>query len=279
MTSWTTEIKPKSGWFDVNAAELWHYRDLIFMFVNRDFVAQYKQTILGPLWFLLQPLFSTVIFTVIFSRVAHIPTDTVPPFLFYMAGNVVWGYFSNCFSSTSTTFVSNAAIFGKVYFPRLVMPVSTVISRFIMFLIQFALFIAFYAYFLFKGAPVRPNAWMLLLPVLLLQMAIMGLGFGVLVSALTTKYRDLTFLVTFGVQLWMYATPIVYPLSQVPQKFRLLMDLNPMTSVVEVFRYAFLGRGTIDAASIGLSWLVTLAVLVIGVVLFSRVEKTFMDTV
>ena len=277
--SWTTHIKPKSGWLDVSMAELWEYRDLIIMFVNRDFVAQYKQTILGPLWFLLQPLFSTVIFTIIFSRVAHIPTDSIPPFLFYMAGNVVWGYFSNCFNATSTTFVSNAAIFGKVYFPRLVMPVSTVISRFVMFIIQFALFLVFYGYFYLKGAPVRPNVWMLSLPALLLQMAIMGLGFGILVSALTTKYRDLTFLVSFGIQLWMYATPIVYPLSQVPRKYRPLMDLNPMTSVVEVFRYSFLGQGTVDAASIGLSWAVTLIVLALGVVLFSRVEKTFMDTV
>jgi len=175
--------------------------------------------------------------------------------------------------------VSNAAIFGKVYFPRLVMPVSTVISRFIMFIIQFSLFIAFYGYFYLKGAPLKPNIWMLALPVLLLQMAIMGLGFGILISALTTKYRDLTFLVTFGIQLWMYATPIVYPLSQVPARYRLLMELNPMTSVVELFRYSFLGKGSISGAGIGLSWTVTLLVLAIGIVLFSRVEKTFMDTV
>jgi lipopolysaccharide transport system permease protein len=277
--AWTTEIKPKSGWFDIDLAEVWHYRDLVMMFVNRDFVAQYKQTILGPLWFLLQPLFSTVIFTVIFSRVAHIPTDNIPPFLFYMAGNVVWGYFSNCFNATSNTFVSNAYIFGKVYFPRLVMPVSTVISRFIMFVIQFALFLGFYIFFFAKGAPLRPNVWIFALPLLLLQMALMGLGFGVLISSLTTKYRDLTFLVAFGIQLWMYATPIVYPLSQVPQKYRLLMNLNPMTAVTEMFRYSFLGQGTINATYLGISWGITLAVLGMGIVLFSRVEKTFMDTV
>jgi lipopolysaccharide transport system permease protein len=275
----TTEIKPKSGWFNIDLAEVWRYRDLVMLFVNRDFVAQYKQTVLGPLWFLIQPLFSTLIFTVIFSNVAHIPTDNVPPVLFYMAGTVVWGYFSNCFNATSTTFVSNAAIFGKVYFPRLVMPVSTVISRFIMFAIQFALFLAFYGYFFLKGSPIKPNAWIFALPLLLFQMALMGLGFGVLVSALTTKYRDLTFLVSFGIQLWMYATPVVYPLSQVPQKYLLYMYLNPMTGVVELFRYSFLGQGTINFTCIALSWATTLVVLVLGIVLFSRVEKTFMDTV
>lgn len=279
MTPWTTVIKPKTGIFDIDLSELWRYRDLVMMFVHRDFVAQYKQTILGPLWFLLQPLFSTIIFTIIFSNVAHISTDNVPPFLFYMAGTVVWGYFSNCFNATSTTFVTNAAIFGKVYFPRLVMPLSTVISRFIMFAIQFLFFLVFYGYFLARGAPLAPNAWIFALPLLLFQMALMGLGFGVLISSLTTKYRDLTFLVSFGVQLWMYATPIVYPLSQVPEKYRLLMYCNPMTSVVELFRFSFLGEGTINPLSIGLSWAVTLCVLGIGVVLFSRVEKTFMDTV
>ena len=278
-TSWTTEIKPKSGWLDINLAEVWRYRDLVMMFVNRDFVSQYKQTILGPLWFLLQPLFSTIIFTIIFSNVAHIPTDNIPPFLFYMAGNVMWGYFSNCFNATSNTFVNNAYIFGKVYFPRLVMPVSTVISRFVMFIIQFGLFILFYLYFFAKGAPLHPNAWVFALPLLLLQMALMGLGFGILISSLTTKYRDLTFLVAFGIQLWMYATPVVYPLSQVPQKYRLLMNLNPMTAVTEVFRYSFLGQGTVNATYIVISWVITLAVLGLGIVLFSRVEKTFMDTV
>lgn len=221
----------------------------------------------------------TIIFTVIFSRVARIPTDNVPPFLFYMAGNVVWGYFSNCFNATSTTFVTNAAIFGKVYFPRLVMPLSNVITRLFMFIIQFGLFAVFYGYFLMKGAPIRPNLWVLTMPLLLLQMALMGLGFGILVSSLTTKYRDLTFLVTFGVQLWMYATPIVYPLSQIPAKYRLLMNLNPMTSVVEVFRFAFLGQGTVSAEGIWCSLIETLLVLAIGTVLFNRVEKTFMDTV
>jgi len=229
---WTTEIKPRRSLFDLNLREIWQYRDLTLLFVKRDFIAQYKQTILGPLWFLLQPLFSTVIFTIIFSRVARIPTDNVPPFLFYMAGNVVWGYFSNCFNATSTTFVTNAAIFGKVYFARLVMPLSNVITRLFMFIIQFGLFAAFYGYFLMKGAPIRPNIWILSMPLLLLQMALMGLGFGILISSLTTKYRDLSFLVAFGVQLWMYATPIVYPLSQIPAKYRLLMNLNPMTSVV-----------------------------------------------
>lgn len=277
--TWTTEISPRRNLFDIDFKEIWRYRDLIALFVNRDFVAQYKQTILGPLWFLLQPLVSTVIFTVIFSNVAHISTDNVPPFLFYMAGTVVWGYFSNCFNATSNTFVNNAAIFGKVYYPRLVMPVSIVITRFIMFIIQFGLFAGFYCYFFLKGAPLRPNLWMLSMPLLLLQMALMGLGFGILVSSLTTKYRDLSFLVAFGIQLWMYATPIVYPLSQVPSKYRLLMNLNPMTSVVEVFRLAFLGQGTVSVSGIWCSWIITILVLGIGTVLFNRVEKTFMDTV
>jgi lipopolysaccharide transport system permease protein len=277
--TWTTEIKPRRRLFDIDLGEIWRYRDLTLLFVKRDFIAQYKQTILGPLWFLLQPLFSTVIFTVIFSNVAHISTDHIPPFLFYMAGNVVWGYFSNCFNATSTTFVTNAAIFGKVYFPRLVMPLSNVITRIFMFIIQFGLFAGFYAYFLWKGAAMRPNLWMLSMPLLLLEMALMGLGFGILVSSLTTKYRDLTFLVGFGIQLWMYATPVVYPLSQVPQRYRFLMNLNPMTSVVELFRRAFLGQGTVSLSGIGCSWAVTLLVLALGILLFNRVEKTFMDTV
>jgi lipopolysaccharide transport system permease protein len=276
---WTSEIKPKTNWFDINLSELWHYRDLLVLFVKRDFIAQYKQTVLGPLWFLIQPLFSTIIFTVIFSRVAHIPTDNVPPFLFYMAGTVIWGYFSNCFTATSNTFVGNAAIFGKVYFPRLIIPLSSVVTRFMMFAIQFFLFLCFYGYFYLKGAPVKVNAWAFSLPLLLLEMALMGLGFGILVSSLTTKYRDLTFLVTFGIQLWMYATPVVYPLSQVPERYRIWMDLNPMTAVVEIFRYALLGQGTIEPLCIGLSWAVTLLILGLGVVLFNRVEKTFMDTV
>ncbi len=275
---WTT-IRPRNGWFDVDLAGLWRYRDLISLFVRRDFVSVYKQTILGPLWFLLQPLFSTIVFTVIFGKVAHIPTDGLPEMLFYMAGIVTWNYFSACLTKTSDTFSTNAAIFGKVYFPRLTVPVSIVITNLITFAIQFSLFLAFAGYFYFKNAAVKPNAMMLLMPFLLLQMAALGLGFGILVSSLTTKYRDLAYAVGFGVQLWMYATPVVYPLSQIPQKWQWLYALNPMVSIVETFRYAFLGAGTINLGNSMLSLASTLLVLVAGIILFSRVEKTFMDTV
>lgn len=278
-SDWTTLIRPRSGWFDINLSELWSFRDLILLFVRRDFVAYYKQTILGPFWFLLQPLFSTLVFTIIFGKIAHIPTDGLPQILFYMSGITVWNYFSSCLTSTSNTFVNNAGIFGKVYFPRLVVPISVVITNLLTFTIQFGLFLAFLFYFYFNGSSIRPGWWILLTPLLLVQMAALGLGVGILVSSMTTKYRDLAFAVGFGVQLWMYATPIVYPLSQIPTKWQWLFALNPMTAIVETFRYAFLGSGTIQPWVMGLSLMITFIILVIGIVLFSRVEKTFMDTV
>ncbi len=277
--NWTTTIRPRSGWLDIHIGELWSYRDLIALFVRRDFVSIYKQTILGPAWFLLQPLFSTVVFTVIFGRIARIPTDGIPEVMFYMAGIVTWNYFAACLTKTSDTFVVNASIFGKVYFPRLVIPVSVVITNLITFVIQFGLFLVFLAYFYLKGSPVRPNALMLMTPLLLMQMAALGLGFGILVSSLTTKYRDLTYVVSFGVQLWMYATPIVYPLSQIPIQWRSWYALNPMVSIVETFRYAFLGAGAINPMQYLIGAGITVAVLAAGILLFSRVEKTFMDTV
>lgn len=275
---WTT-IKVGNGWFDIHLSELIKYKDLIFLFVRRNFVTMYKQTILGPLWVILNPLITTLMFTVIFGNIAKMPTDGVPQFIFYMAGTTAWGYFANCLNATSNTFVTNAGIFGKVYFPRLTVPVSVVITNLIQFGIQFVMFVAFAVYFYFKGSEINPNLWVLYTPVLVLQMALLGLGFGIIVSSLTTKYRDLTILVSFGVQLWMYATPIVYPVSQVPEKWRGLYLLNPMASVVETFRYAYLGSGNIRVFNIILSLAVTVIVLVIGVILFSRVEKNFMDTV
>jgi lipopolysaccharide transport system permease protein len=276
---WTSTIKPVSGWFDIHISEIWRYRDLIMLFVQRDFVSVYKQTILGPLWFLIQPLFTTVIFTVIFGKVAKIPTDGLPQPLFYMAGVVAWSYFSGCLNKTSNTFVGNAGIFGKVWFPRLTVPISNVISSLVSFGIQFALFLCFLLYYYTAGTSVRITPLVLLAPLLILQMAALGLGFGIIVSSLTTKYRDLTHLVGFGVQLWMYATPVVYPISQIPPKWQWVIALNPMSPVIEVFRYIFLGAGTVNGFQIGMSILTTFLVLFIGIVLFSRIEKSFMDTV
>ena len=277
---WDLVIRPKIGWLDLHLADLWRYRDLTAMFVWRDFVAQYKQTILGPLWHILQPLFTTLIFTVIFGKMAKLPTDGVPPLLFYLAGVTCWSYFADCVSRTSVTFISNAAIFGKVYFPRLSVPLSLVISSMIKFAIQLALFLAFLIFYWMQGAPVQPTAAIALTPLLLLLMAGLSLGAGIIVSALTTRYRDLQQLVVFGVQLMMFATPVVYPLSMIGGgSFRWLILANPMTPIVETFRYAFLGSGTFDGIYLCYSAGFTLAVLFIGVVLFNHVERTFMDTV
>jgi lipopolysaccharide transport system permease protein len=276
---WTIVIKPWNPWFELDLLGIWRYRDLIRLFVRRDFVAQYKQTILGPIWFIIQPLFTTIVFTVVFGKIAKIPTEGVPNFLFFLAGNVVWGYFSGCLTDTSTTFTVNAGLFGKVYFPRLTVPTSIVISKIAQFAIQFTLFIAFYAYFISAGSAIVPNLWVLALPLLLMQMALLGLGTGILISSLTTKYRDLNFAVGFGVQLWMYATPIVYPLSQIPERFHKFFSLNPMTAIIETFRYAFFGKSAITALDMAISWAVTLCILLVGMVLFNRVEKIFMDTV
>jgi lipopolysaccharide transport system permease protein len=278
-TEWTSIIRPVSGWFDIHLRELWRYRDLIMLFVRRDFVAIYKQTILGPLWFLLQPLFTTIVFTVIFGKIAKIPTDGLPQVLFYLSGIVVWNYFANCLNKTSDTFVANAGIFGKVWFPRLSVPISIVISNLITFAIQFILFLGFWLYFLINSLTINPQPLILILPLLILQMAALGLGCGIIISSLTTKYRDLTYLVAFGVQLWMFATPVVYPISRIPARFQWIIALNPMAPIVELFRYAFLGAGTIIPWQIGLSILNTIIILFVGIILFSRIEKSFMDTV
>ena len=277
--NWDLVIKPKSGWFDIHLGELYRYRDLIYMFVKRDYVTFYKHTILGPLWYIIQPLVNTLVFTIIFGKVAKISTDGIPPFLFYMAGTVSWGYFATCLQTISNTFVTNEQIFGKVYFPRLTIPVANVIIGLLQFLIQFVIFLGFLFYFLWQGSEVHPNSLIFTMPLILLQMAVLGLGFGILISSITTKYRDLTFAMGFVIQLWMYATPIVYPLSIVPENYRLLAALNPMTSIVESFRAAFLGTSSIEPVHVVISVTITLLVFILGIIMFSRVEKTFIDTV
>lgn len=277
--SWTTIITPKNSWFDIDIKGLFSSRDLIILFVRRDFVTFYKQTILGPLWFFIQPLLTTIVFTVVFGKIANVPTNGLPPFLFYMSGVVAWGYFASCLDKTANTFISNAGIFGKVYFPRLVVPVATIITNGLTFFIQFASFLCFMAYFYFMGSSIQPNWWILMVPLLLLQMALLGMGVGLLISALTTKYRDLVFVVGFGVQLWMYGTPIVYPISQAPAKWQWIFAFNPMSSVVETFRHAFLGGGSVNIAHLFIGLIMTIVIFFLGLLLFSRAEKNFMDTV
>jgi lipopolysaccharide transport system permease protein len=276
---WTTIITPQKSLFDLKLGEVWRYRDLLTLFVRRDFVAQYKQTILGPLWHFVQPVLTTLMFTVVFGKLAGIPTDGVPPMLFYLAGLTNWNYFAACLSGTANTFVGNQGIFGKVYFPRLVTPLSIVTSNLIKYGIQLLLFFGFYVYFLWQGAPLKPNEYILLFPLLVLLLAGMGLGFGLLITSLTTKYRDLTVLLGFGVQLMMYATPVIYPLSEAPDQFRAWLVLNPMTSVIETFKYGFLGQGTFSWAYLGYSAGFTAVLLLVGVVVFNKTERNFMDTV
>jgi lipopolysaccharide transport system permease protein len=277
--SWDLIIHPKKGLWDIDLEALWRYRDLIALFVRRDFVSKYKQTILGPLWFLIQPILTTIMFAIVFTRIAKISTDGLPPILFYMSGTVAWTYFSTCLNSTSNTFIANANIFGKVYFPRLAVPISIVLSTLIQFLIQFSLLLIIIGFYLVKGLSFHINGYIMLLPFLILLMALMGLGFGIVISSLTTKYRDLTQLIAFGVQLWMYATPIVYPLSSIPEKYRILVLLNPVTAVIETFRFALLGSGTFNGFHLLYSTIFAVAIVIIGVLLFNRVEKTFIDTV
>ena len=278
--SWTLRIKPHTKWWDLHLTDLWAYRDLLWLFVRRDFVAVYKQTVLGPLWFFIQPLLTTLVFTLIFTGVANISTDGYPPMLFYLAGTTPWNYFATCLTKTSNTFVQNASIFGKVYFPRLIVPLSIVVSTIIQFAIQFALFIGFLVYYLSTGSAITPH-WALILiltPALILLMASLGLGAGIIVSSLTTKYRDFTFLIAFGVQLIMYGTPVIYPISAIPEKWKWLVELNPMSAPIESFRAVFLG-GSIPWSSLAGSTAMTAGMLLVGVIIFNKVEKSFMDTV
>ena len=278
---WDLVIKPKNSLFAVDLAELWRYRDLCFMFVKRDIVTMYKQTILGPLWFFVQPILTTVMYMVVFSGIAKIPTDGVPQPLFYLAGICMWQYFADCLNKTSVTFTANANVFGKVYFPRLVVPISNVVSNLVKFVIQFSLFAIVYAYFVFvANADVRPNAHALLFPVLVMLMAALSLGFGIIFSSLTTKYKDLSFLLTFMVQLWMYATPVIYPISTITNaKVRLVMQLNPLTGVFEAFKYGLLGAGSFSWAMIGYSAAFAAILMTVGIVLFNRIQRSFIDTV
>jgi len=276
---WDLIILPKRRLLDLHLKELWSYRDLILLFVWRDFVSVYKQTILGPLWYLIQPLLTTITFTVIFGNIARLPTDGLPQFLFYMSGTVIWTYFADSLTKTSNTFIQNIGLFGKVYFPRLVVPVSILFSNLITFVIQFIFFLGFMGFFVLRGSNISPNIWIALTPILILMLAGLGLGFGILISSLTTKYRDLRFLVQFGIQLLMYATPIIYPASSVSERYRFLIFANPLTSLVETFRFAYLGTGDVNPLHLVYSFGFMLVVLFLGAVIFNRVEQTFMDTV
>lgn len=277
---WTLEIKPQTSLLSVDFKELWRYRDLYRMLVKRDIVTLYKQTVLGPLWFFIQPIMTTVMYMVVFGGIAKIPTDGIPQPLFYLAGICMWQYFADCLNKTSSTFISNANIFGKVYFPRLVVPLSNVTSNLIKFGIQFMLFAAVYVYFVCTGANVHPTWAAVLLPVCIVLIASLALGFGVIFSAMTTKYRDLTFLLTFFVQLWMYATPVIYPLSTITNpKLKMLMMANPLTGVVEVFKYGLLGAGNFSWGMLGYSAGFAFALLAVGIVVFNRIQRSFIDTV
>ena len=276
---WSEIIEPRTSLLDLRLGEVWRYRDLVMLFVRRDFVSNYKQTILGPLWFFIQPLLTTIMFYIVFGQVAKLGTDGIPPFIFYLAGNTVWGYFSQSLTSVSTVFTTNAAMFSKVYFPRLAMPLSIVISNLVRFGIQFGLFIVVWAYYLFTSSAIHPTFYLLLTPVLVVLMGLLSLGLGMIFSALTTKYRDLAMLLTFGVQLALYATPVIYPLSTVSIKWRWLILANPMSAITETFRFGFLGKGSYSWLYLGYSALATVIILFIGTIIFNRVEKSFTDTV
>lgn len=280
----TTVITPKTGWFDINLKEVWDYRDLILLFVKRNFVAQYKQTILGPVWAFIQPFLTTIVFTLIFGNIAGLAPGGVPSFVFYFSGTILWTYFSTCLSQTANTFVANTNTMGKVYYPRLVMPISTVLSQLISFAIQYIFLIIFLLYFVLTKQGVHPNYWVFLTPILLLQLGMLSLGFGIIISSVTTKYRDLAKLVGFGVQLWMYASPVAYDMYSITAfapggKWHTLFMCNPVTPLITIFRYGYLGFGFIEWNFYWIGWATTLVILSFGVILFSHVEKTFMDTV
>jgi lipopolysaccharide transport system permease protein len=280
--NWDLVIKGHTSLFDVKFKDLWHYRDLLFLFVKRDFVSFYKQTILGPLWFFIQPIFTTIVFSFVFGNLAGISTDGLPKYLFYLSGITAWNYFADCLTKTSTVFRDNANIFGKVYFPRLIMPLSIVVSNLVRFGVQLLLLICAMVYFYFfpiPGTDFHLTYAIFLFPVLVILMALLGLGLGLIITAMTTKYRDLTFLVTFGVQLLMYGTTVIYPLSAAPEKYKTFLELNPMTSIIETFRYGFLGSGEFTPWSLGRSAIVIIIILFAGIVIFNKTEKNFVDTI
>ena len=277
---YTTIIKPKGKLFEIDFKEIWRYRDLLVMFIKRDIVTQYKQTILGPTWYFIQPALTTIMYMVVFGGIAGISTDGLPQPLFYLAGIVLWQYFSECLNKTSATFTQNQHIFGKVYFPRLISPLSNVLSNLVRMSIQFLLFLIVYVYYVAVGVDVMPNAYALLLPLLIVMLAGLSLGFGIIISSMTTKYRDLTILFTFIVQLWMYATPVIYPLSTISnEKIRMLMGINPLTSIFEAFKYSMLGVGQFSWGGLGYSFGFMVVLLLVGVVVFNKVQRSFMDTV
>lgn len=279
MEGFTTHIKSKTGWFDINLKELWQYRDLIFLFVKRTYFTRYKQTILGPLWLIFNPLITVVLYALIFGKVAGLSTDGSPQLAFYLCSNSIWSYFAICITETSSTFTANSAILGKVYFPRLVMPVSSVVTGLLDLIIQITMLFVIIIVYICTGTHIQIGPTLLLTPLLIIQTALLGLGCGIIVAACTTKYRDLVVLVSFGVQLWMYASPVVYTTTAIPQAFYKIYMCNPMSPIIATWRYAILGTGEFPIGYWGISWVVTIAVLVLGVVLFSKVEKTFMDTV
>lgn len=276
---WDLELKAQNNIFNLHLKDIWNYRDLLWLLVRRDFISFYKQTIFGPLWFFIQPIFTTFIFTIIFSRLAKISTEGAPPVLFYLSGTVAWNYFADCLTKTSTVFRDNAGIFGKVYFPRLIMPLSLVISNLVKFSVQLLLFLMIMAWYAVTENNVHPNAYILLFPLIVVLMAMMGLGIGLIVTAMTIKYRDLAFLVAFGVQLLMYATPVIYPLSYVPEKYKPILALNPLSSLIETFRHGFIGTGSFYAGGFFYSIVTAILLFVIGLIVFNKVEKNFVDTV
>ena len=277
--SWTEEIKSQNTLFSINFKEVWHYRDLLLMLVKRDYVTFYKQTILGPIWFFVQPLMTTVVYLVLFGQIAKLSTDGAPQIAFYLAGITIWNYFSEALTKTSTVFKDNANLFGKVYFPRLIMPLAIVCSGLMKFAIQFGLFIAVVLYFTFINPKIHPNLWVLITPFLVFLMATFALGLGMIFSSLTTKYKDLVFLLSFGIQLFMYATPVVYPTSAIPAKFAWLLHINPLTGIFECFRFAYLGTGSFQPMDLIISAILIGILFFIGIVIYNKVEKSFMDTV
>jgi lipopolysaccharide transport system permease protein len=279
---WDLILEPKTKWYSLGLSQIFRFKDLLLLFVRRDFVSIYKQTILGPIWFFIQPIITAITYAIIFGMLANISTEGIPPILFYMCGITLWNYFSDTLVKTSETFTANSSIFGKVYFPRMVVPLSVVLSNIVKFGIQFLLFIAVWVYYLITSNTLHPNFTILLVPFLILLMGFLGLGFGIIITSMTTKYRDLKFLISFGVQLLMYASPIVFPLSLVTEKYpqyKLLILANPITSIIETFKYAFLGVGEFNWFYLGYSFLFTIVLFFIGIVVFNKVEKSFMDTV
>lgn len=280
---WLFEISPKKSAFEINFKELWLYRDLLMLFVKRDIVTFYKQTVLGPIWFIIQPLLTSIIQFIIFSKIAAIPSDGIPYFLFVLAGNIIWFYFSDCLKAVSETFTANQNIFGKVYFPRIIMPIKVVVSNLVKFGIQFSFFIVVLLYFIYKGYDINPNLLVMITPILLIIIAMLAMGIGMLISSLTVKYRDLNFVITFGISLFMYITPIVYPtslvLEKVNPKYHVLVYLNPLTGILDFFKYAFLGSGTIDLSYLLYSFIFGLVVLFMGILVFNRTEKSFIDVI